>query len=126
MFCRHCGKKIQDKAIVCTGCGAKPLTGEKFCWNCGTETNSNAVICVKCGVKLQRKGADKDWLTALLFSIFLGGIGVDRFYLGYVGLGILKIITFGGFGIWWLIDVILIACNKLKDAKGNELQQDTI
>ena len=126
MFCRYCGKEIRDKAVACISCGAKSLTGEKFCWNCGAETNSNAVICVKCGVRLIKRGTGKDWLVALLFSIFLGGIGIDRFYLGYVGLGVLKIITFSGFGIWWLIDVILIACNKLKDAEGNELQKDNI
>lgn len=52
---------------------------------------------------------DKRWVIALLFSIFLGALGVDRFYMGYVGTGILKLITFGGCGIWWLIDLILIA-----------------
>ena len=52
---------------------------------------------------------DKTWLTALLLSIFLGGLGVDRFYMGHVGLGVLKLILMGGFGIWWLIDLILIA-----------------
>ena len=63
----------------------------------------------------------KDWMTALLLSIFLGGLGVDRFYLGYTGLGILKLITCGGLGIWGLIDIILIATGKMKDAQGNEL-----
>ena len=52
---------------------------------------------------------DVNWLLALLLSLFFGSIGVDRFIMGHVGLGILKLITFGGFGIWWLIDVILIA-----------------
>jgi len=60
--------------------------------------------------------------TALVISIFLGEIGIDRFYLGYTGLGILKLITVGGFGIWWIIDIIKIATGKMVDAKGNALE----
>lgn len=57
---------------------------------------------------------DKNWLTALLLSIFLGYFGVDRFYMGYTGTGILKllvsIVTLGfGAWVWWIIDIILIA-----------------
>lgn len=63
----------------------------------------------------------KSFTTALILSILLGGLGVDRFYLGYTGLGILKLITVGGCGIWQLIDIIMIATGKLKDANGNEL-----
>lgn len=61
---------------------------------------------------------NKSFTTALILSIFLGALGVDRFYMGYVGLGILKLITGGGFGIWWLIDVIMIATKSLKDSNG--------
>lgn len=50
-----------------------------------------------------------NWLTCLILSIFFGSLGVDRFMMGQVGWGILKLITAGGFGIWWLVDVILIA-----------------
>ena len=60
----------------------------------------------------------KDWLVTLLLSIFVGGLGIDRFYLGYIGLGILKLITFGGCGIWWLIDLIIIVTGGMKDANG--------
>ena len=64
----------------------------------------------------------KDFLVALLLSIFLGQLGVDRFYLGYIGTGILKLLTLGGCGIWWLVDVILIATKNMKDANGLPLK----
>ena len=63
----------------------------------------------------------KDWLTALLLSILLGSLGVDRFYTGHIGLGVLKLLTCGGAGIWWLVDVILIATGSFKDKNGNPL-----
>jgi TM2 domain-containing membrane protein YozV len=63
----------------------------------------------------------RQWLAALLLSIFLGQLGIDRFYMGYTGKGLLKLITFGGLGIWWLYDVIVIAIGNLPDADGNTL-----
>lgn len=121
MFCRTCGKELPEKADFCTSCGVRPLKGNKFCNACGAETHPEAEICVKCGVRLDRMEEGKNWLVALLLSIFVGGLGIDRFYLGLIGTGILKLITFGGFGIWWLIDLILIATNTLKDSKGRLL-----
>lgn len=63
----------------------------------------------------------KSKTTALILSILLGELGIDRFYLGYTGLGILKLLTGGGFGIWWLVDIILIATGKLTAKDGSEL-----
>ena len=67
--------------------------------------------------------SDKDWLTAVLLSLFVGVLGVDRFYLGYTGLGLLKLITVGGCGIWALIDLIMIAVGKVNDARGLPLRR---
>jgi TM2 domain-containing membrane protein YozV len=66
-------------------------------------------------------GEPRKWIVAVLLSFFLGFLGADRFYLGYTGLGILKLITVGGCGLWSLIDFILILVKKLPDAEGQPL-----
>ncbi|HEX6108521.1 MAG TPA: TM2 domain-containing protein, partial [Ktedonobacteraceae bacterium] len=54
----------------------------------------------------QQMGMQKDWLTTLLLCIFLGFLGVHRFYTGHIVIGLIQLFTFGGCGIWWLIDLI--------------------
>ncbi len=63
----------------------------------------------------------KSWLTTLLLAIFVGWLGVDRFYAGHIGLGVAKLLTCGGLGIWSIIDIILIATGSYKDGAGNPL-----
>lgn len=63
--------------------------------------------------------------TALLFSIFTGVLGVDRFYLGYTALGIFKLLTVGGAGIWALIDFIRIGVDSLRPADGSPWVEET-
>jgi TM2 domain-containing membrane protein YozV len=66
--------------------------------------------------------SNKSFLVTWLLSLFLGVLGVDRFYLGKIGTGILKLITLGGIGIWALVDLILVLTNKTRDRQGNALE----
>ena len=61
----------------------------------------------------------KSKTVAIILSLFLGGLGVDRFYLGYTGLGVLKLLTLGGLGVWALIDLVRIITGNLKPKDGN-------
>jgi hypothetical protein len=65
--------------------------------------------------------SSRQYVTTLLLSFFLGGLGVDRFYLGQTGLGIGKLLTLGGCGIWSLIDFIMIAMRNVTDVDGKPL-----
>ena len=56
----------------------------------------------------------RDPTMMLVLSILVGGLGVDRFMLGDTGLGVLKLITGGGLGIWWLIDIFTVE-NRAKE-----------
>lgn len=64
-------------------------------------------------------GAGKSQLVALLLALFVGVLGIHRFYLGYTGIGIVQLLTFGGLGVWALIDLILIITGDLKPRSGN-------
>lgn len=66
--------------------------------------------------------SNKSYLTTFMLSLFLGWVGADRFYLGKIGTAILKLITIGGYGIWTLIDLILIMTNDTTDIQGNKLR----
>lgn len=98
-----------------------------FCSKCGKEINDDAVVCVHCGCAVEGRSIapkeSRSWLVTLLLCIFLGGLGAHRFYTGYIGIGIVQLLTVGGCGIWTLIDLISILCNQYKTADDSNLQK---
>jgi TM2 domain-containing membrane protein YozV len=65
--------------------------------------------------------SDKSLVATFILSTFLGSFGIDRFYLGYTGLGILKLVTLGGCGFWAMIDQLFIGMGLMRDSDGNTL-----
>lgn len=80
MYCRNCGKEIDDKAVVCVGCGVPPLKGVKYCQACGKDVPEQAEVCASCGAKLAQAsvdgGDDKTWVIvthiAMALTWFVG------------------------------------------------------
>ena len=100
MFCRNCGKDVHPQAIVCPACGVPPHLEKKFCPSCGTATEANQILCVKCGSTLNLTAANggRNKVAAGLLALFLGWLGIHKFYLGYnkEGLILLLASTVGG------------------------------
>ena len=66
--------------------------------------------------------SDKGFVPTLLLCFFLGFLGVHRFYVGKIGTGLLQLVTFGGLGIWALVDFIMIAVGNFKDSEGHPIK----
>jgi len=63
----------------------------------------------------------KSKFTAILLCFFLGSLGIHRFYLGYTLIGVIQLLTFGGFIIWAIVDLIMLIIGSLKNSEGNDL-----
>ncbi|MEK9843987.1 TM2 domain-containing protein [Thalassospira sp.] len=91
------------------------------CTACGKEISESATACPSCGhpnSAATGQVSDKGFVPALLLCFFLGSFGFHRFYVGKVGTGILMLLTLGAFGIWTLIDFIIIAIGNFRDKDG--------
>lgn len=129
MFCKNCGKEVMPNAVICVGCGVKVGDGVNYCMNCGNQIAPNANVCTTCGCatnNIMPGTQRKSKMTAGLLGIFLGGLGIHNFYLGYTGKAIAQIFLSFCFGvgyIWGLIEGIMILCGSINtDANGIPLE----
>lgn len=121
-ICDACKVNINGKAVckTCIESGVFDLnSGYKYNKYNYNKYNYNRTNKQGYNNYYEGKSTQKSWLVTLLLCLFVGTIGVHRFYVGKIGTGILQLFTFGGFGIWTLIDFILIACKKFTDANGD-------
>lgn len=97
-----------------------------YCTTCGAQIAQSAAACPKCGaanVSNPAKVSEKGMVPAALLCFFFGILGFHRFYVGKIGTGILMILTVGGFGIWTLIDFVMIIVGSFKDKQGLPLKR---
>ena len=94
------------------------LVGGTSVTNAPTSTDNMAPMPTAPADGHKHGGSGKSQVIALILCILFGGIGIHRFYLGYIGIGIIQLLTLGGCGIWALIDLIRIITGDLKPANG--------
>ena len=148
MYCKNCGEKLNEGVNFCFNCGFKSGEGQGYCDKCGVKVNSST--CSNCGNVIEGYNEDlnresynnqnynsnyvtrrpKSKIAAGILGILVGGLGIHRFYLGYVGIGILQIVvtvlTCGAGSLWGFIEGILILCGTTitTDADGVPLSDN--
>ncbi|XP_057320003.1 TM2 domain-containing protein almondex isoform X1 [Microplitis mediator] len=121
-MCRYCYQTDhwEHKCHLKNSCNSVASPPQYYRTNC---TVNSDIICLgrrkfMKNLRCNWTGGYK-WSTALILSITLGGFGADRFYLGHWQEGIGKLFSFGGLGVWTLIDVMLISMRYLGPADGS-------
>lgn len=114
MYCKNCGKQIDDKAAVCIHCGVAVNDVQQPVINV-INNNTNTNVNSASGYIHKKK-----W-TAFWLCFFLGLVGAHRFYVGKVGTGILWLLTGGFFYIGALVDLVVILCGGFRDKAGQPL-----
>lgn len=146
MYCKNCGKEINENAVACLNCGADPKKGTNFCPNCGVSTNANQVICTNCGVALSgaKGGQNGEGKSKLLIGLlaciaFVTNFGIHYYIFGDKNKFIINLVAFIisafwivfagigliGFLVIWIINLVFgirVLTGKItEDANGTAL-----
>ena len=115
-YCTHCGARIVIDAVICTHCGrqvselrtAQPnMAQPQVIINNNNNNNNNNF-----NTAYVPMGKPKNKWLAFFLCLFLGALGVHRFYEGKIGTGLLWLFTGGLFGLGWFIDLIILLCRS--------------
>ena len=137
-YCPFCGKEIHSNDHFCSYCGNKMELSQKHCQNCGTQIDEYTRTCPKCGYEIPsipiKQHIKKSKVVAGLLGIFLGGLGIHNFYLGYSSKGFFQVVlfVFGLFtfgltifisSLWGFIEGIMIFSGYIdRDGDGHLLE----
>lgn len=144
MYCKNCGKEMNENQAICLNCGVSKGKGNTHCSNCGAPLTEGAAVCLNCGVAVNKSsgsGGDKSRIVAGLLAVLCGVYGVHNFYLGYTKKAVLQLVlTIIGFltaclfvgyviivavGIWTLVEGIMLFMGKIAtDGNGNPLKNE--
>ena len=109
-FCKHCGAKIPQTAVICTSCGSQVEELKRAEQPNIVINNSNSNLNTNTNINGGYMGRARNKWVAFCLCFFLGFLGAHKFYEGKPGKGILYLLTCGLFGIGWLIDCIVLLC----------------
>ena len=120
-LCKWCGEELKQPEGICPKCDVED-NGNKAIGKRRSEIKANNdPFNVVVNNALGPKGEGYDWFITLLLCFFVGFLGVHRFYTGSMLLGVGQLLTFGGCGLWTMVDFALILMNTYRDGNGRLL-----